>query len=194
MSRGLDDSRHEVGARTGPDAERSVDGRPMVRVARTWPEATLALPRETERRVVRGRDREYLLDDRETRALATVGAFRVVSREDLDADDHLRCATTERLEDLGLLRHETLADEHELARRLRFQRDRGFVRRLHASHLCRTLGQDDNRNRHQTRRKAHVVPASCPHDVTFWPALGRALPRRVPTGTRTLDRARSGRE
>jgi len=49
----------------------------------------LNLPRDREREVVRDRDREYTLRGSETRTLATVGAFRVVSSRDL-RDQHDR--------------------------------------------------------------------------------------------------------
>jgi uncharacterized membrane protein YgcG len=49
----------------------------------------LNLPRGLEREVVRDRDREYTLRGSETRTLATVGAFRVVSSRDL-RDQHDR--------------------------------------------------------------------------------------------------------
>ena len=46
------------------------------------------LPRGLEREIVRHRDREYRLRGSESRTLATVGAFRVVSSRDLrDAHD-----------------------------------------------------------------------------------------------------------
>lgn len=41
------------------------------------------LPRELEREIVRYRDRDYTLRGSESRTLATVGAFRVVSSRDL---------------------------------------------------------------------------------------------------------------
>src|SRR5918994_917025 len=46
-------------------------------------------PRGLEREIVRDRDREYTLRGSETRTLATVGAFRVVSSRDL-SDQHDR--------------------------------------------------------------------------------------------------------
>ena len=49
------------------------------------------LPRGLERELVRDRDREYTLRGSESRTLATVGAFRVVSSRDLrDHDDGAR--------------------------------------------------------------------------------------------------------
>jgi hypothetical protein len=43
----------------------------------------LDLPRGLERRPVRERDRVYEIDGAESRALATIGAFRVVAERDL---------------------------------------------------------------------------------------------------------------
>ena len=43
----------------------------------------LDLPRGRERRPVRDRDRVYEIDGTESRMLATIGAFRVVSESDL---------------------------------------------------------------------------------------------------------------
>jgi len=43
----------------------------------------LDLPRGSERRPVRERDRVYEIDWAESRALATIGAFRVVAESDL---------------------------------------------------------------------------------------------------------------
>ena len=47
----------------------------------------LDLPRGLKREIVRDRDREYTLRGSESRTLATVGAFRVVSSRDLRDDD-----------------------------------------------------------------------------------------------------------
>ena len=43
----------------------------------------LDLPRGSERRPVRERDRVYEIDGAESRALATIGAFRVIAESDL---------------------------------------------------------------------------------------------------------------
>lgn len=43
----------------------------------------LDLPRGTERRPVRERNRVYEIDGAETRALATIGAFQVITESDL---------------------------------------------------------------------------------------------------------------
>jgi hypothetical protein len=75
-----DESRWPDRDREPPD--RALDSRePFTR--------DLDLPRGLEREVVRDRDREYTLRGSETRTLATVGAFRVVSSRDL-RDQHNR--------------------------------------------------------------------------------------------------------
>lgn len=66
----------------------------------------LDLPRGLEREIVRDRDREYTLRGSETRTLATVGAFRVVSSRDL-RDHHDRPADP-RSGDLRHLREQGL--------------------------------------------------------------------------------------
>ncbi len=69
----------------------------------------LDLPRGRERRPVRERDRLYEIDGGETRMLATIGAFRVVSESDLhDGRDDTRRAQRH-LEQQGLLRTSPLS-------------------------------------------------------------------------------------
>jgi DNA-binding MarR family transcriptional regulator len=112
MSRGLSDSRSEIGERGDRDTARAVRREPVEEARPTWPQAGLELPRETERERVQVRDQDYMLNAGEARTLATVGAFRVVTSDDLlsaGGDGRAR-ADTERLEALGLLRHETIAD------------------------------------------------------------------------------------
>jgi hypothetical protein len=75
----------------------------------------LALPRGEDRERTAVRDREYLLNGRETRALATVGAFRVVAVDDLvghDSRDAIRPADLRHLANQRLLVRETLTDSH----------------------------------------------------------------------------------
>jgi hypothetical protein len=77
--------------------------------------ARLSLPRGDEREPVDGRDRTYSLSGSDTRALATVGAFRVVSPEDVSRDRPGRDVWRDewrRLADAGLIRRETLTDRH----------------------------------------------------------------------------------
>jgi hypothetical protein len=61
---------------SGVDRERDLDPREVFT-------RDLHLPRGLEREIVRDRDREYTLRGSESRTLATVGAFRVVSSRDL---------------------------------------------------------------------------------------------------------------
>jgi hypothetical protein len=80
--------------RQGAD-EHARDRSPELRAERERPQLDRArgatdafsrhvhLPRGPVREVVRGRDREYTLRSSESRTLATVGAFRVVSSGDL---------------------------------------------------------------------------------------------------------------
>src|SRR6188472_2728073 len=67
----------------------------------------LDLPRGSERRPVRERDRVYEIDGAESRLLATIGAFRVITESDLhdirdDSDDSRR--SFKHLENEGLIR------------------------------------------------------------------------------------------
>ncbi len=68
----------------------------------------LNLPRGPEREIVRDRDREYTLRGSETRTLATVGAFRVVSSRDLR--DHHDRPLDPRSGDLRHLREQGLVE------------------------------------------------------------------------------------
>ena len=79
----------------------------------------LDLPRGLAREIVRDRDREYTLRGSETRTLATVGAFRVVSGRDLR--DHNDGPTDPRSGDLrhlceqGLIKTVRVAGSREHA-------------------------------------------------------------------------------
>ena len=84
-----------------PERERSHDPREVF--ARH-----LYLPRGHEREIVRVRDREYTLRGSETRTLAAVGAFRVVSSRDL-RDQHDR-PLDPRSSDLRHLREQRLVE------------------------------------------------------------------------------------
>lgn len=101
MSRGRDDDRDSAFERE-PDAV--VQGR-----IDEVPARGLALPRGKERERVEDRDHEYSLNGPEVRALATVGAFRVVPTEDLDHTDAGR-ADWRHLSDEGLVTLETIVD------------------------------------------------------------------------------------
>ena len=70
----------------------------------------LDLPHGDARERFEGRERAYLLDEAEMRTLASIGAFRVVPVEDLQAREGLADADWRRLSDEGLITLETLAD------------------------------------------------------------------------------------
>jgi len=71
------------------------------------------LPRGREREIVRDRDREYTLRGSESRTLATVGAFRVVSSRDLR--DHRDHPVDPRSGDLRHLREQGLVETIRIA-------------------------------------------------------------------------------
>jgi len=75
---GLD--RHRSGRGPAEERERSLDPRDILM-------RDLDLPRERERQEISLRDRSYELRGSESRTLATVGAFRVVSASDLRGHD-----------------------------------------------------------------------------------------------------------
>ena len=91
-----------------PWAERDRDGRERDVDPRDVFTRHVNLPRGVEREIVRHRDRDYTLRGSESRTLATVGAFRVVSSRDLrDGRDR---ALDPRLGDLRHLREQGLVD------------------------------------------------------------------------------------
>jgi DNA-binding PadR family transcriptional regulator len=72
------------------------------------------LPRGRERRPVQERDRVYEIDGTETRALATIGAFRVIAESDLhDLRDDSQSSrrSLKRLESEGLIRTSPLSSD-----------------------------------------------------------------------------------
>jgi hypothetical protein len=88
--------------------ERDHDDRERDRESRDTFTRDLELPRGLERERVRDRDREYTLRGSESRTLATVGAFRVVSSRDLR--DHDDAPADVRSGDLRHLREEGLIE------------------------------------------------------------------------------------
>jgi DNA-binding MarR family transcriptional regulator len=118
-NRDRDNDVRERGRSTGDDSRQSKSDahRQDPREDPRWPERDrdpretftrdLNLPRGREREIVRDRDREYTLRGSESRTLATVGAFRVVSSRDLrDHDDRpadLRSGDLRHLREQGLV-------------------------------------------------------------------------------------------
>ncbi len=112
MSRGSrDDDRTEP---TDRAPERQARDQPRSR-AEDVAARDFALPRGEAREVVQFRGREYALNGSETRALATVGAFRVVSPGDVGDGAHgedARHGDWRHLTEQGLLTRDTITDEH----------------------------------------------------------------------------------
>jgi len=120
MSRwGRDDDRadvREAGVREA-DVVRAPPERPVTR-QRSESEMDaftrgLSLPRDDERERVAFRDRTYALSGSETRALAAVGAFRVVDAADFKADEHGRNGFDgdwRHLREAGLVTQTTITD------------------------------------------------------------------------------------
>jgi hypothetical protein len=97
------------------DRGREVERTPDVRTDRPSVESSfldrhLDLPRGETRERFEGRDRDHLLNEDETRALATIGAFRVVSEDDLVGAGGIDGAGLRHLRDEGLVGRETLTD------------------------------------------------------------------------------------
>jgi hypothetical protein len=117
--RDRDDDARDLGRGPGDSRQSNHDGHDSRDDAR-WPERErsydprevfirdLNLPRGLEREIVRDRDHEYSLRGSETRTLATVGAFRVVSSRDL-RDNHDR-PLDPRSSDLRHLREQRLVE------------------------------------------------------------------------------------
>ena len=89
-------------------AERDREHRERDRSERDTFTRHLHLPRGLERELVRHRGRDYTLRGSETRTLATVGAFRVVSSRDLPDQDNRR--SDPRSGDLRHLREQRLIE------------------------------------------------------------------------------------
>jgi DNA-binding MarR family transcriptional regulator len=70
----------------------------------------LRLPHGQDRELVLGRDRDYILDGSETRTLATVGTFRVVSERDL-RDPRGNAGDLRHLEEQGLIQRVPLKEQ-----------------------------------------------------------------------------------
>jgi hypothetical protein len=137
----------------------------------------LNLPRGLERERVRDRDREYTLRGSESRTLATVGAFRVVSSHDL-RDHHDRPADP-RSSDLRHLREEGLIE----TLRVPGYRDHAVVltkegRSLLESHRSRDHGHQ------QTFYAGLKRERELEHDVQVYRAYERQAERLQDRGAR----------
>jgi len=156
---GLD--RHRSGRGAAEERDRSVDPRDVFM-------RDLDLPRERERQAISLRERSYELRGSESRTLAAVGAFRVVSSSDLR--DHDGKPLDPRRGDLRHLREAGLVETARLA-----------GRRDHVVTLTkegRQLLQEHRRNTGQHARQAFYAgvrkPRELAHDVQVYRAYERA--------------------
>jgi hypothetical protein len=135
------------------------------------------LPRGPERQIVRNRDREYTLRHSESRTLATIGAFRVVSSRDLrDHDDR---PADPRSGDLRHLREQALIETV----RVPGYRDEAVVltnegRRLLESH--RDRDQDHQQTFYADLKRERELE----HDAQVYRAYEREAERLQERGAR----------
>ena len=145
----------------------------------------LRLPRGPEREIVWDRNRHYTLRGSETRTLATVGSFRVVSAHDLrDHNGHpldLRQGDLRPLCEEGLVRTVPLEGRKDVAVVLT---DRG--RDLLNGH--RVERSHDSQERHQTFYAELKKPREVEHDAQLYSAYVREAERLQERGAR-IERA-----
>jgi hypothetical protein len=156
---GLD--RHRSGRGPGEERERSLDPRDVFM-------RDLDLPRDRERQEISLRDRSYELRGSESRTLATVGAFRVVSSSDLR--DHDGKPLDPRRGDLRHLREAGLVETAHLGGR----RDHVVTLTKEGRDLLhehrRSTGEDARQAFYAGVRK----PRELGHDVQVYRAYERA--------------------
>lgn len=144
----------------------------------------LNLPRGQERELVRDRDREYTLRGSESRTLATVGAFRVVSSRDLrDKNDR---STDPRSGDLRHLREQGLVETV----RVHGHREQAVTLTKDGRNLLERHRDGDQRDR-QTFYNGAKRERELSHDVQVYRAYERQAERLEARGARiervTLD-------
>jgi DNA-binding MarR family transcriptional regulator len=111
---GLSKDVDDVPDRDGESSERERDARDRYDDRGLDPRDVFAcdldLPHSRDRELVHGRDRDYTLNGSETRTLATVGAFRVVSELDV-RDPREGVGDLRHLEDQGLIQRVPLNEQ-----------------------------------------------------------------------------------
>jgi len=141
------------------------------------------LPRDRDRELVRDRNRMYELDGCESRALATIGAFRVVHEEDLRASIHRDDETRRGRDEVGHLRESGLIQTIPLE-----SRDRGVVVLTKSG---RDLLEANRLDRGQEPRQAFYAGLRKPRELTHDAQVYRAFLRaeeRLRAGDARIDR------
>src|SRR3989442_14970676 len=182
LGRGPGDSRESHSAKRDSDArddarwpERERDERTRDTDPREVFTRHLNLPRGLERQLVRDRDREYTLRGSESRTLATVGAFRVVSSRDLR--DHNDRPTDPRSGDLRHLRQQGLIKTV----RVPGNRDHAVVLTKDGRSLLESH-RDRDHEHHQTFYAGLTRERELEHDLQVYRAYEQAEARLLERG------------
>jgi hypothetical protein len=144
------------------DRGREVERTPEVRTDRPSVESSfleryLDLPHGETRERFEGRDRDHLLNEDEIRALATIGAFRVVSEDDLVGAGRIDDAGLRHLSDEGLVVREALTDIAGSQHILSLTRD--------GEEVLKACRHDNDKGPAQTFYAGVVKPRELAHDV-----------------------------
>jgi hypothetical protein len=140
----------------------------------------LDLPRTRERRPVRERDRVYEINGIESRMLATVGAFRVVSESDLHDGREDTCKGLRHLEREGLIRTSPLSSD-----------DRAVVLTGRGRDLLEANRHEHQERTWEPRQTFHAglrKPRELTHDSEIYRAYLRAEERLREQGGGRVDR------
>lgn len=171
------ESDHDARNRDGDPrwADRDRDGRERDRETRDTFTRDVHLPRGPERQLVRDRDREYTLRGSESRTLATVGAFRVISSRDLR--DHNGRPADPRSGDLRHLREQGLI---EIAR-VPGYRDPAVVLTKEGRSLLESH-RDHDQEHHQRFYAGRARERELEHDLQVYRAYEQAETRLLERG------------
>ena len=123
----------------------------------------LDLPRGETRERLEGRERDHLLNEEETRALATIGAFRVVSADDLVSVGAIDGDGLRHLSDEGLVARETLTNTSGSERVLSLTRE--------GKELLEAHRDPDAKGPEQVFYSGVVKPRELAHDVRVYGAF-----------------------